>query len=203
MRKQINLYQVSCYPKREQATFKQFLSVVAICLFSVFLLNFILAQQAEKIENLILQHKEVLKEKNFQLSVLLTKQENNRAPESKRRELVALQEEIKGKKMLLDSLANIELAVTTSFSKLMLGLSLADMDDISINAFSIINGVLNISGQAKESDSLPLWLTNMQKTEHLSGIAFKTLELTDEKEGYSFKLVNKKENYLLIKESIK
>ena len=203
MKKQINLYQVSCYPKREKVTFKQFLVVVAICLLSVFILNFILAQQAEKIKNLTLQHRVVLKDKELQLSGLLTELQNNRAPESKRRELVALQAEIKGKQTLLDSLENIELAVTASFSKLMLGLSLADMDDISINGFSIINGVLNVSGQAKESDSLPLWLTNMQKTEQLSGIAFKTLEITNEKEGYSFKLTNKKESRSLIKGPIK
>ena len=85
----------------------------------------------------------------------------------------------------------------------MLGLSLADMDEISIENFSIINGVLNISGQAKSSDSLPLWLTNMQKTEQLSGIAFKTLEIMDEKEGYSFKLTNKKKSSQLIKGSVK
>ena len=203
MKKQINLYQVSCYPKREKATFKQFLSLVGFCLFSVFLLNFILDQQAEKIEKQTLLHREILKEKEQQLSSLLTKLQSNRAPESKRRELTALQAEIKGKQALLASLANIELAVTASFSKLMLGLSLADMDEISIENFSIINGVLNISGQAKSSDSLPLWLTNMQKTEQLSGIAFKTLEIMDEKEGYSFKLTNKKKSSQLIKGSVK
>ena len=96
MKTQINLYQASCYPKREKATFKQFFSLVGLCLFSVFLLNFILAQQAEKIEKQTLLHREILKEKELQLSGLLTKLQSNRAPESKTRELTALQAEISG-----------------------------------------------------------------------------------------------------------
>lgn len=199
MKKQINLYQPSCYPKREKATFKQFLSLVAVCLIAVSLLNFILTQQAQKTEMQVLQHQSILKNKEKQLSELSIKLQSNKAPESKTRELMALQAEIKGKQDLLDSLANIELAVTASFSKLMLGLSLADMKDISIENFSIISGVLNLSGKTRNSDSLPLWLTNMQKTEQLSGIAFKTLEITDEEEGYSFKLSNTKESSSLIK----
>lgn len=199
MKKQINLYQPSCYPKREKATFKQFLLLVSVCLIAVSLLNFILAHQAERIERQALQHQSILKAKEEQLSGLSIKLQRNKAPESKSRELKALQSEIKGKQSLLDSLADIELAVTTRFSKLMLGLSLANMKDISIGHFSIINGVLNLSGQARKSDSLPLWLTNMQKTEQLSGIAFKTLEITNEKEGYSFKLTNNKEGNSLIK----
>ncbi len=194
MKKQINLYQPSCYPKREKVTFKQFLLLTGICLFSVLVLHLVLNKQFAKIQQMTQQQKALLMIKESELSVLVTELQNNRAPESKIREQLALQAEVDAKQRLLGSLAGIELGIVVSFSELMRGLSLANMRTISIDNFSIIEGRLNISGQAKQSDSVPLWLTKIQTTKELAGIAFEKLKISDNAKGFSFQLSNDLEN---------
>ena len=192
MKKQINLYQPSCYPKREKATFKQFLTLLGICLFSVLVLYLILNKQFVNTQEIAQQNKALLTKKQSELSVLVTELQNNRAPESKVRKQLALQAEVEVKQRLLANLAGVELGVTVSFSELMRGLSLANMRSISIDNFSIIDGRLNISGQAERSDSVPLWLTKIQTTKELSGIAFEKLKISDadNAKGFFFQLSN-------------
>lgn len=192
MKKQINLYQPSCYPKREKATFKQFLILFALCFFSLAALYLIINKQLADTQERTRQHKALLIKKQSELSALITELQNNRAPESKLQQQRALQDEIAVKQRLLASLAGVELGETVSFSALMRGLSLAHTGTVSINNFSIIDGRLNISGQARESDSVPRWLTKIQTTQELSGIAFETLTISDSvnSKGFSFQLSN-------------
>ena len=192
MKKQINLYQPSCYPKREKATFKQFLFLSGICFFSVLTLFFILNKQLLNTGELTEQQQRLVTKKQGELNVLVTKLQNKRVPEAKLRQQLALQDEIKVKQRLLASLAGIELNVTLSFSELMRGLSLANSDAVSINNFSLNDGRLNISGQARQSDSVPLWLTKIQTTKELSGIAFEKLTISDahNNKGFFFQLSN-------------
>ena len=192
MKKQINLYQPSCYPQREKATFKQFLTLLGICFFSVLGLFLILNKQFANTQEITQQHKLLLTKKQRELSALVMKLQSNRAPESKLRQQLVLQDEIKVKQRLLASLAGIELDVTISFSGLMRGLSLANTSAVSLDNFSIIDGRLNISGRAKQSDSVPLWLTKIQTTKELSGIAFEKLKISDSdhSKGFFFQLSN-------------
>lgn len=192
MKKQINLYHPSCYPKREKATFKQFLILFGLCFFSMFALSLILNKQLQNTQANIQQHQALLTKKQRELGGLVTKLQNNRVPEAKQQQQRALQDEIKVKQRLLASLAGIELDVTVSFSELMRGLSLANTSAVSINDFSMIDGRLNISGQARQSDSVPLWLAKIQTTKELSGIAFEKLKISnsDNGKGFFFQLSN-------------
>ena len=81
-----------------------------------------------------------------------------------------------------------------SFPILMKGLSLAKMNTISITAFSIVDGRLNISGTAKYSDSVALWLNQFQEIKELSNVSFDKLILSarNHRQDFSFKLTNKR-----------
>ena len=104
-----------------------------------------------------------------------------------------LEAEIAGKQRLLESLSGVEFGVVVSFSDLMRGLALANIDTLSIDKFSVQQGRLNISGKAKNSDSVPLWLTKIQATDELSEIAFKKLQIHDKENHFSFNLSNVKQ----------
>lgn len=190
MKKQINLYQPSCYPKREKMTFKQFALLVTACLIFALLFLFHLGRQLSETETAIDQHKEGLKHKQQHMMVLVTQLQKKRAPEAKIREQKLLQTEVETKQALLRSLAGIDLEVSLSFSELMRGLSLAQIDSVSIEKFSILRGRLNISGQAEQSNSVPLWLSKVQKTQELKGTAFEKLNISENDTGFSFLLSN-------------
>lgn len=194
MKKQINLYQPSCYPRRQKFTCRQFVFLAAVCLFVVLALHLVLNNQFAKTQVIAAQHQALLAVKQGELAALVTKLQNNRAPDAKIRQQLALQAEVDAKQRLLGSLSGIDLAVVVSFSELMRGLSLASMSAISIDHFSIIDGRLNISGQAKESDSVPLWLTKIQTTNELAGIAFERIKIAENPRGFSFQLSNNPAN---------
>lgn len=194
MKKQINLYQPSCYPKREKATFRQLTLLTVFCVFTALLLQFILNKQRANIQEAAEQHRALLTVKQNELLTLQNKMQNNHAPDAKIREQLALQRDVQTKQRLLGNLAGIEVANVVSFSELLRGLSLAHINSISINSFSIIDGRLNIAGQAEKSDSVPLWLTKIQKTDELAGVAFQTLKISENAGGFYFQLTNGAEN---------
>ena len=201
MKKQINLYQSSCYLKRDKVTFKQFLLLTGICLFFVLILQLILHKQFIDTKQGIEEHKILLKLKNNDLILMVTQLQKKRAPEIKTQQYQDLQAEVETKQSLLASLSGVNFGVSVSFPELMRGLSLAEINTIRINNFSIIDGRLNISGQAKHSDSVPLWLIKTQAIEELSSIAFEKFKITEKNKGFSFKLSNSVANKTL-KESI-
>ncbi|WP_413701265.1 PilN domain-containing protein [Psychromonas sp. KJ10-10] len=124
------------------------------------------------------------------LSDLVQTLQKNRAPEDKLRLQQSLQEEVKAKQRLLTRLSGIDLQESVSFSELMRGLSYANMPEVTINHFSMVERTLNISGEAKQSDSVPLWLSNIQLTKELSSVAFKALSITENEGVFSFQLTN-------------
>ncbi|WP_354623742.1 hypothetical protein [Psychromonas sp. MME2] len=189
MKTKINLYQPSCYPKREKATFKQFSLVAALCVLSLVITPFIVNQGIEHVQKKLRVHESVLTDKQNELSALVVELQKNRAPEHKVRRQLALQQEINAKQQLLASLDIIDIDVM-SFSVLMKGLSLASTDAVSIDNFSIINGRLNISGYAKQSDSVPLWLSKVQTTDELLDIAFEQINISESDNGFNFILSN-------------
>jgi len=196
MKKQINLYQPSCYPLREKATFKQFMAVFALSIISVIALVLVLNSQLASLQDRSAQHKSTMTEKQNELNQLILQLQNNRAPADKVKQQQNLEEEIAARQNLLASLSGVELAMTISFSDLMWGLSSAYMPTISIEQFSIIEGRLNITGKAKYSDSVALWLTKAQSTAELSNISFEkiSMEYIDEQQLFSFKLINRVNN---------
>lgn len=194
MKTQINLYQPSCYPKREKATFRQLILLTLFCVFSALALLFILNKQRTEIAMSAERHSSLLTIKQNELSDLQNKLQNNHAPDAKIREQLALQREVQTKQRLLGNLAGIETGTVVSFSELLRGLSLAHMNSISIESFSIIDGRLSITGQAEKSDSVPLWLTKIQKTNELAGVAFQTLQISENADGFDFRLANGTEN---------
>lgn len=190
MKKKINLYQPSCYPIREKVTFKQFLLLVGICFISVLVTALILNNQYATIAAQAQQHKQMVTIKQNELAGLVKELQNNRAPDAKIHQQRLMQDEVAAKQRLLASLAGIELEVVVSFSQLMRGLSLASQRTITIDKFSIKGGSLNIAGHAKASDSVPLWLSKVQKTNELAGIAFEKLNISDNADGFFFELSN-------------
>jgi len=193
MKKQINLYHESYFPKRQLATFKQFVVLLGVSLVALVLLNVVLNQQLSNIKKNMQAQQTEVKAKQQQLSSLLTRLQSQRAPQSKLREQSLLEAEIAGKQRLLESLSGVEFGVVVSFSDLMRGLALANIDTLSIDKFSVQQGRLNISGKAKNSDSVPLWLTKIQATDELSEIAFKKLQIHDKENHFSFNLSNVKQ----------
>ena len=190
MKNQVNLYQPSCYPKREKATFSQFLVLLLFCVFVSLGSYFFVAQQTKSANEQLLAHKTLLTEQQLQLSDLVVELQKKRAPDEKLRQHAVLQSEVKAKQRLLASLAGIDVKDLVSFSELMRGLSFADMPNLTINHFSMVSGTLNIRGDAKHSDSVPLWLSNMQVTQELSALAFKALSIKEEKGFFTFQLTN-------------
>jgi len=190
MKKQINLYQPSCYPKRQKASLTHFLIVFFICL-SLSLFSYFLTQkQAESLNEQLAMHKVALTNQQLKLSGLVAELQKKGKPDAQIRKHEALQKEVIAKQRLLTSIADIDMQDLVSFSALMRGLSNANMPDLTISHFSMAEGVLNISGDAKHSDSVPLWLANMQNPEELSGVAFSALSIEEITGFFTFKLTN-------------
>lgn len=190
MKKKINLYQPSCYPKREKATFAQFSLLLLICLSLSVVSYFIVSHQSQSLADKLLAHQKSVSGQQIELSDLVVELQQKRAPDDKLRLHSALEDEIKAKQRLLASIAGMDVTELVSFSELMRGLSYAYKSDLSINHFSMVSGVLNIAGDAKHSNSVPLWLSNIQVTKELSAVAFKSLSIEEEKGFFTFKLTN-------------
>jgi len=190
MKIQVNLYQPSCHPKREKATFAQFLALCAICLFVAVSSYLLVAQQTKSDNEKLISHQASITEQQLMLSNLVAELQKNRAPDGKLRLHSRLEKEVKAKQRMLSTLTNIDIKELVSFSALMRGLSHADMADLSINHFSMVAGVLNVEGAAKQSDSVPLWLSNIQATKELSTVAFKAISITEQQGVFSFQLTN-------------
>ncbi len=190
MKNQVNLYQPSCYPKREKATFTQFLLLFVVCLITSILSYFVVNNQTKSVNERLLNHKTLIANQQLLLSDLVVELQKKRAPDEKLRLFSQLQNEVTAKQRLLVTLAGIDIKESVSFSQLMRGLSYADMPDLTINRFSMVAGTLNISGDAKQSDSLPLWLSNIQLTKELSNVAFGALSIEEQKGFFTFQLTN-------------
>jgi len=190
IKKQVNLYQSSCYPKREKATFSQLLLLFAVCFSASVASYFVVNNQTQSVNERLLNHKVSIANQQLVLSDLVVELQKKRAPDEKLRLFSQLQSEVTAKQRLLVTLAGIDIKETVSFSQLMRGLSYADMPDLTINQFSMVSGTLNISGDAKQSDSLPLWLSNIQLTKELSNVAFGALSITEQKGFFTFQLTN-------------
>ncbi|MCP4324814.1 MAG: hypothetical protein GY787_23790 [Alteromonadales bacterium] len=190
IKKQVNLYQPSCYPKREKATLGQLLLFFIVCLLTSMLSYFMVNIQTESVNQRLLNHKALIANQQLVLSDLVVELQKKRAPDEKLRLFSQLQNEITAKQRLLVTLAGIDVKESVSFSELMRGLSYADMPDLTINRFSMVAGILNISGDAKQSDSLPLWLSNIQLTKELSSVAFGSLLIEEQKGSFTFQLTN-------------
>jgi Tfp pilus assembly protein PilN len=192
MKKQVNLYQPSCYPKREKATFPQFLMLLLVCISASVVAYYFSNAQTQSLQKQLADHKITISEKQSELSSLVVELQQKRAPEEKLRLYSKLQNEIKAKQRLIATIAGIDVQDLVSFSALMRGLSYANMENLTINNFSMLEGVLSVSGDAKHSDSVPLWLSNLQVTEELSSIAFKALTIEETDGFFHFKLSNSK-----------
>lgn len=192
MKNKINLYQPSCYPKREKVTFRQFFIFACVCLLWLILTPFFANQGVDNAKQALKAQEAQLASQQDELNILVVELQKNRAPDSKVREQLALQTEIEAKRMLLASLGEIEIEVIR-FSDLMKGLSLAKTEDISIENFSMVDGRLNIAGFAKQGDSVPLWLSKIQTTDELMHVAFEQLNISENSQGFTFLLSNKTE----------
>jgi hypothetical protein len=190
MKKQVNLYQPSCYPKREKATFVQFLVLFLFCISASLLSYLTMNQQTLSANDQLLEHKSSIADYQLQLSSLVNELQNKRAPDDKLRLHSMLQNEVKAKQRLITTLAGIDVEELVSFSELMRGLAYANMPDLTIHHFSMTSGTLNIIGDAKQGDSVPLWLSNMQLIDELSDIAFKALSIKEKKGIFTFQLTN-------------
>jgi Tfp pilus assembly protein PilN len=191
MKKHINLYHPSYYPKREKATFSQFLILLFVCILASGVGYFYTIQETGSLNEQLSAQKVSVAEQQVLLSDLVVVLQKSRAPENKLRLHKELQDEIKAKQRLLARLSGIDLEESVSFSELMRGLSYANMPNLSINHFSMLGGTLNITGNAKQSDSVPLWLANIQLTKELSNVAFKAISITENEGVFSFQLSNR------------
>ncbi len=190
MKKRINLYQKNCYPKREKFIFSQFL-ILSFCCVAILLSSYFISHyQAESLKEQLVAQKTNISELQLTLANLQEKLQKNRAPDEKIRQYSALQSELVAKQSIIASLDSFDVQDLVSFSELMRGLSYANMSDLTIKHFSMTAGILNISGNAKYSDSVPLWLSNIQVTKELSKVAFKALSIQEEKRFFTFQLTN-------------
>ncbi len=190
MRKRINLYQKDCYPKREKFIFSQFL-ILSFCCATILLLSYLITRyQAGTLKDQLVAQETNLSDQQLTLANLKDKLQQNRAPDEKIRQYSVLQNELIAKQSVIASLSSIDVQDVVSFSMLMRGLSYANMSDLTIKHFSMTAGILNISGNAKYSDSVPLWLSNIQVTKELSNVAFKALSIKEATGFFTFQLTN-------------
>lgn len=190
MKKNLNLYHQSCQPKKIIFNFSQLTIVLVACILLTGLIQTLLIHRASSMEDNKAMAAEKLLVLQDNLSMLVVKMQANRAPQSKVYEKEKLTREVAAKRHLLSNLEQIDLGLVVSFSELMLGLSKADIEQVSINKFSIRNGKLNIEGKASKSDSVPLWLTNIQSTTELHAVSFRAVNITEKENAFLFKLTN-------------
>lgn len=188
MKNNVNLYHVSCRPKKLKFSFVQLIMLFVACLLLVAIINVAVVQR----DNSMMAKKEkvtkTIAAMQSELSALVVKLQANRAPNEKVLEKQQLIAEVATKQRLLNNLNNVDLGLVVSFSELMLGLSHADIDQVSISTFSINNGKLNIQGKAMYSDSVPLWLTHVQATAELKDVSFTGVNITEQDNLFLFQL---------------
>lgn len=188
MKNNVNLYHVSCRPKKLKFSFVQLIMFFIACLLLVATINVAVVQR----DNSMITKKEkvtkTIAAMQSELSALVVKLQANRAPNEKVLEKQQLIAEVATKQRLLNNLNNVDLGLMVSFSELMLGLSHADIDQVSISTFSINNGKLNIQGKAMYSDSVPLWLTHVQATAELKDVSFTGVNITEQDNLFLFQL---------------
>lgn len=190
MKKQVNLYQPSCYPERQKWSFLHFLAVFGAAISLSSIAYFVTSYQTDSLHEQLVMQKAALSKKQSQLTELVSELQKRKTPDAKIRQYKTLQNEVAAKRRLLGSIAGIDMQELVSFSAVMRGLSHANMANLSINHFSMTNGILNVNGNAKYSDSLPLWLSNVQVTKELSSVAFKALSIKETEGSFTFQLSN-------------
>lgn len=190
MKQSINLYPPSCHPEKTKFSFMQLMLLIIACLLSIAVIESFIINREDKIlvKQQQAQQKSVLLEQ--ELSSLIIQLQAKRAPQSLLQTKQLLSEDVASKQRLLRNLQQIDLGLVVSFSQLMLGISKADTEQISIMQFSINQGKLAIKGEAMHSDSVPLWLTSVQKTNELALVSFTGVEITEHKERFQFQLSN-------------
>lgn len=191
MKKRINLYQENCYPIREKLQFSHFFILFFVCIALSASSYFMANRQANSLNAQLVVHKTDINHQQSVLSDLTVKLDLNKAPDAQYRRHLILKNEVAAKQRLLTSISSIDVQELVSFSELMRGLSYANMPHLSIQHFSMIEGDLNITGNAKYSDSVPLWLSNIQVTKELSKVKFNALSIKQKQGFFTFQLTNR------------
>ncbi|TEW56742.1 hypothetical protein E2R68_01490 [Psychromonas sp. RZ22] len=190
MKTTLNLYHESCRERKLNFNFAQFIVLLIVCILLVGLIKGVLVNEAHEMAEKKTAADAKLLAKKHELSQLLVQLQANRVPEEKLRKKEHLSKQVADKQRLVTNLNQIDLGLVVSFSELMLGLSKADTEQISLSEFSIVNGKLNIKGQASYSDSVPRWLTRVQATTELHMVSFTTVDITQQKNIFLFELSN-------------
>ena len=190
MKTNINLYHASCQPKKLKCSFVQLGVLCFFCLLSLACLKGLLVYQANVMQEKQQAASNTLDSLHKELALLVVQLQANAPPLDKVIDKNQLNAEVAAKQTLLSNLNQIDLGLVVSFSELMRGLSKVDLDQVSIEQFSIVDGKLNIQGKAKYSDSVPLWLTRTQKLQELQKLAFEGVEITQQDGVFLFQLNN-------------
>ncbi|MDA7745861.1 PilN domain-containing protein [Psychromonas sp.] len=190
MKKSLNLYHASCQPEKIKFNFSQIIVLFIACVLLIGITQSWVIHRSSVLEDNQLMAEEELINLQNELSALVIKMQANRAPEEKVEEKVRLEFEVSVKQRLLSNLNQIDLGLEVSFSQLLLGLSKADVKDVSISRFSIKDGKLDIQGQALHSDSVPHWLTNIQSTTELDAVSFTSVDISQQDKIFLFQLSN-------------
>lgn len=190
MKQSINLYPPSCQPQKIKFNFIQLMLLVIACLaFTAVVEGFIIHQEGKiAAKQQVVTEQSTLLQK--QLADAVVQLQAKRPPQGKVQTKQKLVEEVASKQRLLRNLQQIDLGLVVSFSELMLGLSKADIEQVSIAKFAINNGKLSIAGNALHSDSVPMWLTQLQTTSELKEVAFTGVEIVEDKHRFKFQLSN-------------
>lgn len=192
MKKSVNLYHASCKPEKKVYSFAQLVLLIIPCVIGVVALLAMTMHEADLMNKTTVAATTKSSMLSDELSALQVQLQARKAPEAKVRVKDALSKEVAAKQRLLNNLNNIDLGLIVNFSELMLGLSKANVEPVSITEFSIYGGKLNIYGEARLSDSVPLWLTKIQGTDELGDVTFSGVDIygKEDKDEFLFQLSN-------------
>jgi len=191
MKKSINLYHPNCQPIKTIFRFSQFIMLFIFCL-SVSVLTFILMttktyQYELQTEN---AQRELSQVKDKVAMLISTKKQSHVSIEKKQYK-ARLMENIRETKSLIANLSDVEFKKEVNFPDLMSGLMAVQVNDLTLDSFTVLDGRLSIYGRAKYSDAITQWLKQMNNISALKSITFNRINIEQKPQGFYFQLSSK------------
>ena len=188
MKTNINLYQASCYLQKPKASWDQMLLCLSFSIVCMIFLKFYLDNKSDQLQQSSQEIKFLIVTKQEDLSSLSIKLVKQQMPIQKVQEVLELEKQIE----FYQNISQNRSLEHKNYSIVMNELFLSKTDSINIKNFVIRNGKLDISGNALNSNSVPLWLLNMQSKKLLSEHSFDNFTLSGSDGHFRLNLQNKK-----------
>ncbi|MFT6267468.1 MAG: Tfp pilus assembly protein PilN [Alphaproteobacteria bacterium] len=188
MKSQINLLHNEFTPKFEWVCANHFIgmivAVISLCLGTYGLTGYYHQQKEEQVAAIKVEIKQQQKSIE-ELTKALTDRVINPSLQNK---LVSFTEQTRTRGLLLNHIRDLSALRQRSFSVLFDSLAQSSSSELWLTHFLVTPDILNIEGQIAKPRALPVWISELSKTDFFKGQEFNLASVEREDSGLFFKL---------------